>query len=140
MGKGAISPFPIVFSNLFPQCFQKACFPGASKSVIVWEWVKPLTTQSLLLMTPTKRPLENNVGKREILVTAFSPQITFFTLPKTNFNFLVTFIFLSANACKIQNSDVYNFFVWYKSYTSGAKTNISVKNDMFNKNLFILIQ
>ena len=24
---------------LFPQCFQKACFPGASKSVIVWEWV-----------------------------------------------------------------------------------------------------
>ena len=26
---------------LFPQCFQKACFPGASKGVIVWEWVKP---------------------------------------------------------------------------------------------------
>ena len=25
---------------LFPQCFQKACFPGASKGVIVWEWVK----------------------------------------------------------------------------------------------------
>ena len=25
---------------LFPQCFQKACFPGASKCVIVWEWVK----------------------------------------------------------------------------------------------------
>ena len=21
-------------------CFQKACFPGASKGVIVWEWVK----------------------------------------------------------------------------------------------------
>ena len=28
----AISPFPTVF--------QKACFPGASKGVIVWEWVK----------------------------------------------------------------------------------------------------
>ena len=27
---------------LFPQCFQKACFPGASKGVIVWEWVKRL--------------------------------------------------------------------------------------------------
>ena len=26
---------------LFPQCFQKACFPGASKGVVVWEWVKP---------------------------------------------------------------------------------------------------
>ena len=24
----------------FPQCFQKACFKGASKGVIVWEWVK----------------------------------------------------------------------------------------------------
>ena len=27
---------------LFLQCFQKACFPGASKGVIVWEWVMPL--------------------------------------------------------------------------------------------------
>ena len=25
---------------LFPQCFQKACFPGASKGATVWEWVK----------------------------------------------------------------------------------------------------
>ena len=25
---------------LFPQCFQRACFPEASKGVIVWEWVK----------------------------------------------------------------------------------------------------
>ena len=25
---------------LFPWSFQKACFPGASKGVIVWEWVK----------------------------------------------------------------------------------------------------
>ena len=25
---------------LFPQCFQKVCFPGVSKGVIVWEWVK----------------------------------------------------------------------------------------------------
>ena len=24
----------------FPQCFQKACFPEASKCVIAWEWVK----------------------------------------------------------------------------------------------------
>ena len=24
---------------LLPQCFQKVCFPGASKGVIVWEWV-----------------------------------------------------------------------------------------------------
>ena len=25
---------------LFTQCFQKACFPRASKDVSVWEWVK----------------------------------------------------------------------------------------------------
>ena len=25
---------------LSPQCFQKACSPGASKGVVVWEWVK----------------------------------------------------------------------------------------------------
>ena len=24
---------------LFPHCFQKDCFPGASKGVIVWEWL-----------------------------------------------------------------------------------------------------
>ena len=27
---------------LFPLCFQKAYFPGVSKGVIVWEWVKAL--------------------------------------------------------------------------------------------------
>ena len=26
---------------LFPQCFQKDFFPGASKGVTVWEWVNP---------------------------------------------------------------------------------------------------
>ena len=26
----------------YSQCFQKACFLGASKGVIVWEWVKSL--------------------------------------------------------------------------------------------------
>ena len=25
---------------LFSLCFQKACFPGASRGVVVWEWVK----------------------------------------------------------------------------------------------------
>ena len=27
---------------LFLQCFQKACFPGASEGVIVWEWVNTI--------------------------------------------------------------------------------------------------
>ena len=38
MGKGEIARYEQFL--LFPQCFQKACFPGASKCVVVWEWVK----------------------------------------------------------------------------------------------------
>ena len=39
VGKGQIARYEQFL--LFPQCFQKACFPEASKGVIVWEWVKP---------------------------------------------------------------------------------------------------
>ena len=38
VGKGEIALYEQLL--LFPQCFQKACFPGASKGVIVWELVK----------------------------------------------------------------------------------------------------
>ena len=38
VGKGEIACYEQFL--LFPQCFQKACFPGASKVVIVWERVK----------------------------------------------------------------------------------------------------
>ena len=37
MGKGEIARNEQFL--LFLQCFQKASFPGASKGVIVWEWV-----------------------------------------------------------------------------------------------------
>ena len=37
VGKGEIARYEQFL--LFPQCFQKACFPVASKGVIVWEWV-----------------------------------------------------------------------------------------------------
>ena len=40
VGKGDIASYEQFL--LFPWCFQKACFPGASKGVIVWEWVKTL--------------------------------------------------------------------------------------------------
>ena len=40
VGKGEIACYEQFL--LFPQCFQKACFPGASKGVIVWEWVNSL--------------------------------------------------------------------------------------------------
>ena len=38
VGKGEIARYEQFL--LFPQCFQKACFSGTSKGVIVWEWVK----------------------------------------------------------------------------------------------------
>ena len=37
VGKGEIALYEQFL--LYPQCFQKACFPRASKGVIVWEWV-----------------------------------------------------------------------------------------------------
>ena len=37
MGKGEIARYEQFL--LFQQCFQKDCFPVASKGVIVWEWV-----------------------------------------------------------------------------------------------------
>ena len=40
MGKGEIACYEQFL--LFPQFFQKVCFPGAPKGVIVWEWVTSL--------------------------------------------------------------------------------------------------
>ena len=37
VGKGEIARYEQFL--LFPQRFQKVCFPGASKGVIVWEWI-----------------------------------------------------------------------------------------------------
>ena len=37
VGKGEIARYEQFL--LLPQCFLKVCFPGASKGVIVWEWV-----------------------------------------------------------------------------------------------------
>ena len=43
VGKGEIARYEQFL--LFPQCFQKACFPGAPKGVIMWEWVNSLPEQ-----------------------------------------------------------------------------------------------
>ena len=45
VGKGEIADYEQFL--LFLQCFQKACFPWASKGVIVWEWVKLKVTVTL---------------------------------------------------------------------------------------------
>ena len=44
VGKGEIARYEQFL--LFPQCFQKACFPEASKGVVVWEWVQGPKTYS----------------------------------------------------------------------------------------------
>ena len=45
VGKGEIARHEQFL--LFPQCFRKACFPGASRGVIVWEWVN-VSKQNIL--------------------------------------------------------------------------------------------
>ena len=45
MGKGEIARYEQFL--LFLQCFQMACFPGASKGVIVWEWVNLIKAKIL---------------------------------------------------------------------------------------------
>ena len=53
VGKGEIAHYEQFL--LFPQCFQKACFPGASKGVIVWVWVKQLQLGAEII-----KPLKEN--------------------------------------------------------------------------------
>ena len=47
VGKAEIARYEQLL--LFPQCFQKVCFPGASKGVIVWEWVKSFINLDITL-------------------------------------------------------------------------------------------
>ena len=54
VGKGEIARYEQFL--LFPQCFQKACFPGASKGVIVWERVKHLISNVGFRNVPPPQP------------------------------------------------------------------------------------
>ena len=51
VGKGEIARYEQFL--LFPQFFQNACFPGASKGVIGWEWVN-LCPADVMLLTTTQ--------------------------------------------------------------------------------------
>ena len=71
MGIGEIAHYEQFL--LFPQYFQMACFPGASKVVIAWEWVKVrdvffffLITWYIHFNTLKKKILKNIVEKGEI--------------------------------------------------------------------------
>ena len=58
VGKGEIARYEQFL--LIPQCFQKACFPGASKGIIVWEWVNPLPDDKTLDKSKLKQSADNN--------------------------------------------------------------------------------
>ena len=61
VGKGEIARYEQFL--LFQQCFQKACFPEASKGVPEWEWVNliididPQSHSALLLHVPVAKKL-----------------------------------------------------------------------------------
>ena len=67
MGKGEIAHYEQFL--LFPQCIQKACFPGASKGVIVWEWVKP--NDKLLDETKLRAFADDNSKVATITISLF---------------------------------------------------------------------
>ena len=56
VGKGEIARYEQFLP--FPQCFQKACFPEASKGVIVWEWVKCLLWKGRITLMERRKWLD----------------------------------------------------------------------------------
>ena len=63
MGKGEIARNEQFL--LFPQCFLKACFPGASKGFIVWERVNCLPNDKFLDWSKLKALAEVKVNVTE---------------------------------------------------------------------------
>ena len=67
MGKREIARYEQFL--LFPQCFQKACFPGASIGVIVWEWVKCWANDGICHQIVGKNKNSHNVFFHRIIKT-----------------------------------------------------------------------
>ena len=68
VGKGEIARYEQFL--LFQWCFQKACFPGASKGVIVWEWVNPFPNMPWFLLVCCTSLLKTLWEKEKLLVTS----------------------------------------------------------------------
>ena len=68
VGKGEIAHYEQFL--LFLQCFQKACFPGASKGVIEWEWVNPFPNKPWFLCVCSTSLLKTLWEKEELHVTS----------------------------------------------------------------------
>ena len=95
VGKGEIACYEQFL--LFPQCFQKACFPGASKGVIVWEWVKIFHHNVQLFFKPEQKP---PLFKYQFLYPDCSFAKNFINITKINhFHDFLKTIGLCAVAC-----------------------------------------
>ena len=67
MGKGEISRYEQFL--LFPQCLKKACFPGVSIGVIVWEWVNKNLTNMYKRSSKMIDAKGENVSSQHFLFT-----------------------------------------------------------------------
>ena len=85
MGKGEIACYEQFL--LFPQCFQKACFLGASKGVIVWEWVNAVYNMYFSYITAASAPIHTFLEFfYSVLHTIFFPShwlLSYLTTVKT---------------------------------------------------------
>ena len=62
VGEGEIARYEQFL--LFPQCFQKACFPGASNRIIVWEWINSLPNDKFLDWTKLKAFADDKIKSK----------------------------------------------------------------------------
>ena len=58
---------------LFPQCFQKACFSGASKGVIVWEWHNSIPNAKILDIIKFKAFADDKINVAQMMISVFNP-------------------------------------------------------------------
>ena len=70
VGKGEIARYEQFL--LFPQCFQKPLFPGASKGVIVWEGVKSLPDNNIFGLLRNLRLCRGKTVSGRLIVFKFN--------------------------------------------------------------------
>ena len=91
VGKGEIAPYEQFL--LFPQCFPKACILGASKGVIVWEWVKrrifSTSRHTYVLVEPQPSEILDMYTCSYFLSTFIYYQVADLTLSRTRPGFYV---------------------------------------------------
>ena len=103
VGKGEIAHYEQFL--LFPQFFQKACFPEASKGVIVWESVNSLPHNTNFQHFWIRKLLKILWEKEKMLVTnifSFSNNVFYPSMHK--FHFLLVVNFSSLNALNLDQS------------------------------------